>query len=172
MATQPVEKRLSFSQTPKPNFMNYILAATLGILVGFVIALPAIFMETSRRVKNLPLMVDVHIWRGYKLKGGEVFVVSLLLHLITSAAYAIVYVLFASKGWLIATGVSYSFTSMIVIAMLFWLTLNVIIFPLVGLGFMGFKEEKTAWFETLIALGVESALLWMLIQYYQPYYFL
>ena len=151
--------------------MDFILAATLGILVGFLIALPAIILETSRRVKNLPLLVDVKIWRGYKLKEGEVFVVGLLLHLATSAAYGLFYVLFVKQNWLIITESPYSFMSMIFVAVLFWLFINIIIFPLIGLGFMGWKEERTAWFETLIALGVENALLWMLIQYYHLYYF-
>ena len=152
--------------------MDYLLAATLGIMVSFLIALPAIILETSRRVKNMPLLVDVKIWRGYKLKEGEVFAVGLLLHLITGAAYGFFYVLFVKQNWLIITDAPYSILSMIIVAGLFWLFLNIIVFPLIGLGFMGWKEEKTAWFETLIALGVESALLWMLIQYYQPYYFL
>ncbi len=152
--------------------MDYLLAATLGTLVGFLIALPAIILETSHRVKNLPLLLDVHIWRGYKLNEREVFVVGLLIHLITSAAYGAIYVLFVKQDWLIITHSPYSILSMIIVAALFWLFLNLVIFPLVGFGFMGWKEEKTAWFETLVALGVESALLWMLIQYYQPYYFL
>jgi len=151
--------------------MDYLLAATLGTLVGFLIALPAIILETSRRVKNLPLLLDVHIWRGYRLNEREVFVVGLLIHLITSAAYGVIYVLFVKQDWLGVIHSPYSMLSMIIVAVLFWLLLNVIIFPLIGFGFMGWKEEKTAWFETLIALGVESALLWMLIQYYQPYYF-
>jgi len=152
--------------------MDYLLAATLGTLVSFLIALPAIILETSRRVNNLPLLVDIHIWRGYKLKDGEVFVAGLLLHLITGAAYGLVYVLFVKQNWLLITDAPYSILSMIIVAVLFWLFLNVIIFPLIGLGFMGWKEEKTAWFETLVALGLESAFLWMLIQYYQPFYFI
>ena len=152
--------------------MDYALAATLGILVGFLIALPAIILETSRRVENLPLLLDVRIWRNYKLNEREVFVVGLLLHLVTSALYGVVYVLFVKQDWLIITHSPYSILSMIIVAALFWAFLNIIVFPLIGFGFFGWKEEKTAWFETLVALGVESAILWMLIQYYQPYYFL
>lgn len=152
--------------------MDYFLAATLGTLIGFLIALPAIILETSRRVKNLPLLLDVHIWRGRRLNEREVFAVGLLLHLITSAAYGAIYVMFVQQDWLIITHAPYSITSMIIVAVLFWLFLNVILFPLIGFGFMGLKEEKTAWFETLIALSVESAILWIMIQYYQPWYFM
>ncbi|KKR21545.1 MAG: hypothetical protein UU46_C0036G0007 [Candidatus Uhrbacteria bacterium GW2011_GWD1_41_16] len=151
--------------------MDYILAATLGTLVGFLIAMPAIILEASRRVKNLPLLIDVHIWHGYRLKEGEVFAVGLLLHLIISACYGLVYVLFVEQGWLIVTHAPFSILSMALVAGLFWLFLNFVIFPLIGFGWIGLKEGKTVWFETLISLGVEGAFLWMLIQYYQPWYF-
>lgn len=152
--------------------MDYILAATLGTLVGFLIAVPAIILETSSRVKNMPLLIDVHIWRGIKLNEREAFAVGVLLHLIMSALYGFVYVLFVEQDWLIITRAPYSIFSMIIVAALFWLFLNFALFPLIGFGFMGWKEEKTAWFETLVSLGVESAILWMLIEYYQPWYFL
>ncbi len=151
--------------------MDYILAITLGVLVGFVVAMPAIILEVSNRVKNMPLLIDVHIWHGYKLKNGEVFAVGLLLHLIMSALYGLIYVLFVERNWLIMTHAPFSILSMVIVAGLFWLFLSLIIFPLIGFGIFGVKEGKTVWFETLISLAVESAFLWMLIQYYQPYYF-
>jgi hypothetical protein len=152
--------------------MDYILSVTLGTLVGLLIALPAIVLEASRRVKNMPLLIDIHVWRGFRLKEGEVFVVGLLLHLIISALYGFIYVLFVNKDLLIITHAPYSIFSMIIVAALFWFFLNVIAFPIIGLGIFGIKEGKTVWFETLISLGIESAFLWMLIQYYQPYYFI
>ncbi|MBU4314853.1 hypothetical protein KJ673_00405 [Patescibacteria group bacterium] len=151
--------------------MDYILATTLGTLVGFFIAMPAIILEASRRVKNMPLLIDVHVWRGYKLKEGEVFGVGLLLHLIISALYGFVYVLFVERDWLVVTHAPFSIISMIIVAGLFWLFLNLIVFPLIGFGWVGWKEGRTVWFETLISMAMESAFLWMLIQYYQPWYF-
>jgi hypothetical protein len=152
--------------------MDYILILSLGTLVGLVIAMPAIILEVSSRVKNMPLLIDVQIWHGYRLKNGEVFAVGLLLHLIISALYGLIYVFFVEQNWLIITHAPFSILSMMIVAGLFWLFSNVIIFPLIGFGVFGIKEGKTVWFETLISLGVEGAFLWMLIQYYQPYYFI
>ncbi len=151
--------------------MDIFLGTALGILIATFLAIPAIILETSRRVKNLPLLIDVHVWRGRKMTDGEVFAFLLMIHLLIGALYGLTYTLFAGKGWLFITNSPYTLHSMLIFALLFWIFLVAILMPLFGFGFFGWREGKTVWLETLIVLGVEGAVLWMLIQYYQPFYF-
>lgn len=147
------------------------IATALGVLIAFVLAVPAILLEASRRVKNAPLLVDVHVWRGRKLTPGEAFAFGLLIHLIVGGLYGLFYTLFAVNGWLFITNRPYTIESMLIFAFCSWIVLNIILFPLLGFGFFGSKEGKTVWFETLASLLLEGALLWILINYYQPFFF-
>lgn len=151
--------------------MESLLIISLATLIGLLIALPAIILETSRRVKNLPLLIDVYSWRGKKLTDSEVFAVGLLLHLITAGLYGFLYVLFVQNEWLLFIRESYSLFSMLVFALIFWFWVNLLILPLLGLGFFGKKEGNTVWFETLLSLLLEGSILWLAVQYYQPIFF-
>ncbi|RMD51429.1 hypothetical protein D6827_02260, partial [Candidatus Parcubacteria bacterium] len=146
--------------------MEFILAISLGIMIGFVLALPAIILEIDKRVKNLPLLVDVAVIWGKKLNEREVFAASLLLHFIISGLYALFYVIFAENAWLFITNAPYTLGSMLIFAFLSWLVLNIAIFPLLGFGIWGGKEGDTVWLETLISLLLEGAIFWVLIHYY------
>lgn len=148
------------------------IATALGVLVAFLLAVPAIILETSRRVKNAPLLIDVHVWHGKKLSPGEAFAFGLLIHLIIGGLYGLFYSMFVINGWLIITGKPYALESMLIFAACSWVVLNVALLPLVGFGFFGLKEGKTVWFETLASLLLEGAIMWILISYYQPYFFL
>ena len=153
--------------------MDILLGTALGTLIAFILAIPAIFLETSRRVKDLPLLIDVHAWRGRKLKEGEVFAVGLLIHLIVGALYGLLYTLFAEQGWLIVTNAPFTIHSMLIFAFFSWLVLNLVLLPLVvGVGLFGRKEGGTVWLETLVVLLLEGAVLWIIIQAYQPFYFM
>ena len=151
--------------------MTIILGTALGGLVAFMLALPAIILEMSRRFKNAPLLIDVNVWRGRKLTDGEAFSFGLLLHLIIGALYGFCYTVFAGQGWLFITNAPYTLSSMLIFAVCSWLVLGFILLPLIGLGFFGRTEGRTVWFETLTSLLLEGAILWLLIQYYQPFYF-
>jgi len=152
-------------------YMDILLGTALGVLIGFVLAVPAIILETSRRVKNLPLLIDVKLWGERRLSEGEVFAAALLFHFVVAALYGGLYVLFANNDWLFVTHSPYTITSMLVFAFLSWAILNAILLPIIGLGFFGRGHGKTIWSETLISLMLEGAILWMLIQYYQPIFF-
>ncbi len=151
--------------------MTIILGMALGGLVAFVLAIPAIILEASRRLKNTPLLIDVHLWRGKKLSDGEAFSFGLLLHLIIGTLYGLCYTIFAGQGWLFITNAPYTLQSMLIFAVCSWLVLGAILLPLIGLGFFGRKEGQMVWLETLTSLIFEGAILWLLIQYYQPFYF-
>ena len=151
--------------------MEIFLGAALGTMIGLLLAFPAIILETSRRVKNLPLLIDVYIWRGKKLTDSEVFAVGLLLHLITAGLYGFLYVFLAERDLFLFPHNPYSLVSMIAFALVLWFWINVAILPLIGLGVFGRKEGRTVWFETLISLLLEGSILWMVIQFYQPIFF-
>lgn len=151
--------------------MNILLGTALGGLIAFGLALPAIILETSRRFKNAPLLIDVDIWRGHKLSDGEAFAFGLLIHLVVGALYGFFYTLFAGQGWLFITNAPYTLHSMLIFAACSWLVLNFILLPLIGLGWFGRREGNTVWLETATSLLIEGAILWLLIQYYQPFYF-
>jgi hypothetical protein len=51
--------------------------------------------------------------------------------------------------------------------------LNLILLPLiVGVGVFGRKESGGVWLETLVSLLLEGVILWIVIQFYQPFYFM
>jgi hypothetical protein len=151
--------------------MDILLGTALGVLIGFVLAVPAIILETSRRVKNLPLLVDVQLWGDKKLSEGELFAAALLFHFVVAALYGGLYVVFVQYDLLFVTHAPYTLQSMLIFALGGWLVLNAVLLPIIGLGFFGRGHGKTIWFETLISLMLEGAILWMLIQYYQPIFF-
>ncbi|MDP2632080.1 MAG: hypothetical protein Q8P30_04950 [Candidatus Uhrbacteria bacterium] len=152
--------------------MDILIGTALGVLIAFLLSIPAIILDTARRVTNLPLLIDVHAWRGRKLTEGEIFAIGLLLQLIIGGLYGLTYTLFAGQGWLLITYLPYTILSMLIFAFLCWIVLGALVLPLIGLGFFGRKEGNTVWFETLISLMFEGVILWMLIQYYEPFYFL
>jgi len=152
--------------------MDILLGTALGTMIAFVLAIPAILLETSRRVKDLPLLIDVHLWHGKKLNEGEVFAIGLFVHLLVGALYGCLYVLFAEEGWLFVTNDPYSLQSLLVFAFFAWILVNVVVMPIIGVGVFGRFEGKGAWFETLVSLALEGLTLWVLVQFYQPYYFM
>lgn len=153
--------------------MDYLLGGALGGLVAFVFAFPAILLEIMERgrVKNAPLVVDVKTIFGYKLKRSEVFLVGLLLHVIVGFVFGVVYVLFVERGWLFITNSPYTTLSLIVYALLSFVVVGVVLYPLLGMGLFARKEGKRVWMELLASHLILGLSLWLLVQYYQPYYF-
>lgn len=150
--------------------MSLFLGTALGLLVSFLLAVPAIILEASQRVQNAPLIMDVRIWRDKKLTHGEAFAFGLLIHLIIGACYGFFYTLFAAQDWLFITNAPYTLHSMIIFAVCAWVALGFVL-PIFGFGLFGRKEGNTVWFELLSALLLEGAILWILIQFYKPFFF-
>lgn len=151
--------------------MIFFLAAALGVLIAFVIAIPAILLEIDHRVKNAPLLIDVRIWRGLKLSRQEAFAFGLLLHLVIGGLYGLCYAIFARQGWLVLTNAPYTLQSMLIFAVGSWLVLGNLLLPLIGLGWFGRREGNTVWAETLMSLLLEGVVLWEVIKWYQPFFF-
>lgn len=148
-----------------------LIGGALGTLIAFILAIPAIILEASRRMDNLPLLIDVHFWKGRKLTDGEVFLVGLAIHLLIGFLYGILYIIFAENNWLFVTNTPYALHSMVIFALICWAVLNIIIFPIVQFGIFGRREGFSVWYETLITLVAEGLILWVLIHWYQPFYF-
>jgi hypothetical protein len=151
--------------------MILFLATALGVLIAGIIALPAVFLEWNHRVKNAPLIIDVDVWRGAKLTNREAFAFGILLHLLMGGLYGFCYALFASQGWLLLTQAPYALHSMLLFSVGVWLVLGMIFFPLLGFGWFGIKEGKTVWMEALMSLVLEGAILWLVVQWYKPFFF-
>lgn len=153
--------------------MPIILGASLGLLAAFLLALPAILLETTKHkgTEDLPLLIDVRLWRGATLTHREVFAVGLLIHLVIGMLYGLLYVLFAEGDWLFVSDSPYTLGSMLLFALAAWLVLSLIVFPLIGFGFFGKTVGWRVAGETLFSLLAEGVLVWIMINGYQPGFF-
>jgi len=154
--------------------IDYLLGGALGGLIAFVLAIPAILLEIIEKgkVKEVPLLVDVRSIFGIKIRHKhEVFFIGLLLYIVMGFLFGVVYVLFVEQGWLFVTGAPYTLLSLFVYAVLSWLVVCVLIYPLLGFGVFGLKEGKYVWLETIASHLILGVCLWLLVQYYQPAFF-
>jgi fructose-specific phosphotransferase system IIC component len=154
--------------------MDYLLGGSLGGLVAFFLAIPAIVLEINQsgRVKNAPVLVDVKTIFGLKIRHRhEVFFIGLLLHLVTGFLFGLVYIVFVHQKWLFVTQSPYTFSSIIIYALLSWVVAGTVLYPLLRMGWFGLKEGRYVWMETIISHVVIGLGLWLLIQYYQPFFF-
>ncbi len=153
--------------------MDYLLGASIGTLVAFVFSIPAIVLELVERgkVKNTPLLVDVKtiFWR--KLHAHEAFWVGLLIHIVLGNLFGLIYVAFVKYEWLVFTNSPYSFLSLLIYAIGAWLVTGLIIFPFLGMGLFGRREGKRVWMEILASMLILGGAMWLLVKYFQPYYF-
>ena len=153
--------------------MDYLLGGALGGLVAFVFSIPAIVLELTERgrVKNLPLVIDIKTIFGQRLHKDEVFWVAILFYVVIGFLFGVVYILFVLQDWLFVTNDPYSFLSLIVYALLSWVVAGVILYPVLGMGFFGRKEGRMVWLEMFVSHLILGSSLWLLVQYYQPFFF-
>ncbi|MFH1142824.1 MAG: hypothetical protein ABIH67_00405 [Candidatus Uhrbacteria bacterium] len=153
--------------------MDYLLGASLGILIAFVLAIPALVIETFDRKhkRNLPLLVDVkEIW-GRKITHPEMFVIALLVHLVVGGLFGAIYPLAVLNNWLYITGTPYTFISLFWYALHVWLMVMLMAFPIIGFGFFGKKEGKLVWLELLITMILIGICLQFVIEWFRPFFF-
>ena len=149
-----------------------ILGAAISGLMGFVIAVPALVVEASRRRgEHLPIVSDIHILWGWKLNAREVFVASLFLHLAIATIVGGLYVWFAERGWLVITNAPYALHSILIFTALTWAVLGLIVFPILGMGFFAVREGKHVWFEMLVTHVLIAFGFWLAVMYYRPFFF-
>lgn len=154
--------------------MDYVLATAIGCLVAFVFAIPAIVLEIVERwrVQNAPLLVDVKTIFGRTLDRHEKFLVALLLHLVIGSLFGLIYIVFVKNEWLVFTNSPFSFLSLAIYAVCAWVVTGTVIFPSLGMGLFGGREGQRVWLEMLVSHFVLGVGLWLLVQYFQPPFFL
>ena len=154
--------------------MDHLLGGALGAILAFVFSLPAIFLEytSGGTVQEPPLVMNVKTIFGYTLKRREVFLVGLLIHIVMGFLFAFSYVLFVEREWLFAGYAPYTFFSLLVYSVMSWLAANLLVYPVLGMGFFAKKEGSRVWLETLLAHLLLGVSIWLLVHYYQPSYFM
>ncbi len=154
--------------------MDYLLGGSLGGLIASVFAIPAIILELKEQgnATDAPLIVDARNILGRTLKRREAFLVGLFIHIIFGFLFGMVYVLFVLQGWLFVTHAPYTFLSLLVYALLSWLFTGLILYPVLSMGLFARREGRHVWIETIASHLILGCVLWLLVQYYQPQFFL
>ena len=153
--------------------IDYFLAGSLGALIAFFFAIPAIVLEWKQKGESIdaPLVVDARKIFGRKLKHQEAFLVGLLIHILFGFLFGFIYILFVRRGWLFVTHAPYTFLSLLVYAILSWMVAGFVIYPLLGMGFFARREGRQVWIETIVSHLILGSVLWLLVQYFQPFFF-
>lgn len=155
---------------------DILLGAALSGLVGFLLVIPTIVLEwrAHSHKHHLPILVDIdrRRWPFRCLTHRELFFVALAGHLLLATLFGLIYVVFVEQGWLFVTNDPYSILSLLIYALGVWLVNGFIIFPLIGFGLFGKKEKGPVWAEILATHLVLGVALWLLVQWFQPAYFM
>ena len=153
--------------------MDYLLAGSLGSLVAFVFAIPAVILEMTKKgeAEHAELIIEPRKIFGYTLKHREAFLLGLLIHVFFGFVFGLVYVLFVEREWLFVTHAPYTFLSLLIYAVLTWIVAGLVIYPLLGMGLFGRKEGSHVWIETIASHLILGMALWFLIHYFQPQFF-
>ncbi|MBI5369735.1 DUF2938 family protein [Candidatus Uhrbacteria bacterium] len=154
--------------------MDYLLGGSLGGLIAIVFAIPAIILEIKQHGEavDAPLVVDARKVFGRKFARQEAFLVGLLIHVIFGFLFGLIYIVFVVRGWLFVTHAPYTFLSLLVYAVLSWMVAGVIIYPALGMGLFARREGTRVWLETIASHLILGVALWLLVQYFQPPFFL
>ena len=152
---------------------NAFLAGALSGLAGLVLAIPAIAEEwrTHKHQHDLPILVDIKPRFGRCMTHRELFFFSLFIHLVLAALFGLVYAIFVDNGWLFITGSPYSVLSLLIFAVGAWLVVGLVIFPLIGFGWFGRREDTKVVWEILATQVMLGLALWLAVQLYQPSFF-
>lgn len=149
---------------------DIFLGAGIGVLLTLVLSLPALVHELCRRHHGHPLLIDVHMWRGRKLTDRETFALGLLLHLVLGFGFGALYPL-APELWVFA-GPAYGLASVSVYGLALFLFACFVVFPLLGLGVFGTREDTWVWLETGISMVLLVLGYTVVVQWFQPSWFL
>ena len=129
--------------------MTIFAALFTGFVIGLVLAAPAIVVEIVRpTIKNLPILIDVEIFRGRKVSRTEELIFSHALHLFMSTIFGVGYLLLSRIA---AAPFDFTGFSYILYVVVFYLVVGGLLFPLLGLGVFGKHEGKYVPLELLMA---------------------
>ena len=149
--------------------MDYLLGASLAGLAALLLSIPAIVVELADRKHkiNLPLLVDIRQIFGRKITHTEMFWIALLIHLLLGTLFGLVYQVFIGQGWI----EPYTPFSMLIFAVLFWLVVGAVLFPIIGFGIFAVKEGRWVWLEVLITYLLIGAIMLLGIDWFRPFFF-
>ncbi|TAL20486.1 hypothetical protein EPN90_00865 [Patescibacteria group bacterium] len=136
--------------------MTIIDGLFTGLVIGFITSIPAVISEIVRHGKNLPLLIDVKEIGTHHLKEKYVLEWSLFLHLGLSAVFGGFYPALVSLG----AFATYSFFSVALYGLIFYLFFGLFIFPAIGLGLFGRREGHLVWLELLLTSVLYVAGFW------------
>jgi len=153
--------------------LEILLGAGLGVLIGFLLTIPAIYYEKTRRRKDLPLLMDIHHWWGKKMTDGEIFVLAMLVHMLQSIIFGGLYPYLVHSGVISMIPFDpYGLPSLVIYAVVYSLIIGLIVFPAIGFGIMARKEPGNTWEEFALAMILLTVLYWLSVQWFQPLFFL
>lgn len=152
---------------------DYILSGILGGILAFIFSVPAIILEikTKGKAVDVPLVISVKTIFGKQLKHMEVFWVGLFIHVVVGFLFGFFYIVFIQSTIGNVVGLSYGIFSLLVYALFSWCVVNLILYPLIGMGIFAKKEGSHVWMDTLVTHLLLGGALWLLIRYYQPFFF-
>ncbi|NQV12612.1 hypothetical protein HQ524_04580 [Candidatus Uhrbacteria bacterium] len=156
------------------NINDILLGGGVGVLIALLLALPALFAEMNRKAHkggSHIVLPDVHSFLGRKLQDREVLALGLLIHLLAGLGYGVFFPLTVQLGFWVQIE-AYSALSHIVFALCAWATLGFVVFPALGFGIMGYKEDKWMWFEVFVTTAIMAILFAITINWFQPSWFL
>lgn len=128
-----------------------LLFASFGTLLAFLLALPAMRVEWKREPSAHPVFVDMRWFGGQVLSHRESFLLGVLLHVLMGAGFGAGFV--ASTMWVRGI-IALPFVAEALYTFVWFLVVNVLLFPALGIGVCGRREGLWVWLETAVSLLV------------------
>ncbi|HJN85157.1 MAG TPA: hypothetical protein QF873_02455, partial [Patescibacteria group bacterium] len=117
------------------------------------------------------LLPDVSSIFGRKLRQREVLALGLLIHLLAGLSYGVIFPLTVQLGfWEFVE--PYSVSSHVLFGLGAWVTLVLVVFPALGFGIMGRKEDKWMGFEVFVTTVLMAIMFACVVNWFQPSWFL
>lgn len=130
---------------------DILLSAAIGTMLALVLALPAVAGELRRRHKGHFLLPDIHRGWGRVLSDREVFALGLLIHLGAGLVFGILYPIIV---WLnsLPSLPAYGWGSVAAFGAIYYLVVNLVVFPAAHMGAFGWREDAMIWLETFVTM--------------------
>ncbi len=149
---------------------DVLLSAGVGVLLALILSVPAIVWEVRRkRHRDHPLLVDIDTFGGRKLSDRESFALGILFQLVLGLFFGLLYP-FNPSFWSFA-GEAYTFLSVTAYALVLYLIATGIVMPFMGMGVLGWREDKWIWLETLFTMALMVVGYILIVHWFQPSWF-
>lgn len=138
------------------------------MLLALVLSVPAIVLELRRRHEGHPLLLDIHAFKGRKLTDRESFALGLLIHLVLGLGFG---VLFPVAVLVTGGAITYVFPHLALYGLTLFCIATLLVFPLLGMGLFGRREDPWIWLETLVSMVLLVLGYAAVVQWFQPAWF-